>query len=86
MPKVQPGIESVAKQYLYQLAYRDFIIDNNINYIKNYFLLPAENNDIIDKGEAKLDMLHNLGLENIGIKFIPVETAYDGYLNNKKLN
>ena len=41
-PTGQPGIESVTKQYLYQLAYQKFIEEHEFASIKNCFLLPTE--------------------------------------------
>jgi hypothetical protein len=45
VPKGQPGIESVTKQYLYQLAYQKFITDHGFSEVKNCFLMPTENTD-----------------------------------------
>lgn len=40
-PKGQPGIESITKQYLYQLAYQKFIKDHNFSSVRNcFFLVP----------------------------------------------
>ncbi len=85
-PSGQPGIESITKQYLYQLAYQKFINDHEFSAVKNCFLLPTENDCIEDKGEAKLKMLENLGLQNIKIRFIPASKAYDLYLTERKIN
>lgn len=85
-PSGQPGIESITKQYLYQLAYQTFIEDHEFSAVKNCFLLPIENDCIEDKGEVKLEMLENLGLQNIKVRFIPVSMAYDLYLSERKMN
>lgn len=85
-PSGQPGIESITKQYLYQLAYQKFIVDHNFTAVKNCFLLPTENTGIEDKGEVKLEMLEELGLQNIKIRFIPTSLAYELYLLEKKMN
>ena len=85
-PSGQPGIESITKQYLYQLAYQKFINDHKFSTVKNCFLLPTENDSIEDKGEAKLEMLENLGLQNIQVRFIPAIMAYDLYLAERKMN
>lgn len=86
MPTGQPGIESITKQYLYQLAYQKFIEDHGFSTVKNCFLLPTENTEIEDKGEAKLEMLENLGLQNIQVRFIPATMAYDLYLAERKMD
>lgn len=85
-PSGQPGVESITKQYLYQLAYQKFIEDHKFSAVKNCFLLPTENDCIEDKGEVKLEMLENLGLQNIKIRFIPASKAYDLYLSERNIN
>lgn len=85
-PKGQPGIESISKQYLYQLAYKKFIDAHGFEGVKNCFLLPTEEDTIIDLGEVSMKMFSNLGLENIRVRCIPVSLAYDFYLLGKKLD
>jgi len=86
VPKSQPGIESVTKQYLYQLAYRKFINDHGFNTVKNCFLMPTENVEIEDRGEVSMEMLSNLGLQNIKVRFLPAKTVYEYYLSGRKLD
>lgn len=86
VPTGQPGIESITKQYLYQLAYQQFIEDHNFSSVKNCFLLPTENNEIEDKGEVRMEMLSNLGLQDIKIRLIPATMAYDLYLSGSKMD
>lgn len=85
-PTGQPGIESVTKQYLYQLAYQKFIDEHEFTSIKNCFLLPTENSEIEDKGEVRMEMLSNLGLQDIKTRLIPADTAYDLYLSGRKMD
>ena len=85
-PKGQPGIESISKQYLYQLAYKKFIDAHGFEGVKNCFLLPTEEDTIIDLGEVSMKMFSNLGLENIRVRCIPASLAYDFYLLGKKLD
>lgn len=86
VPKGQPGIESITKQYLYQLAYQKFINDQGFKEVKNCFLMPTENTDVELKGEASMEMLSNLGLQNIKVRFIPATMAYDHYLSGRKMD
>ena len=51
-----------------------------------FFLLPTEENEILDKGEAVLKMLETLGLENIKVRFIPAKQAYSHYLTGTKMD
>lgn len=85
-PTGQPGIESVTKQYLYQLAYQKFIEEHEFASVKNCFLLPTENSEIEDKGEVRMEILSNLGLQNIKTRLIPADKAYDLYLYNGLIN
>jgi hypothetical protein len=84
--KGQPGIESITKQYLYQLAYKNFIEEHNIQIVKNCFLIPTEKEEIIDKGYVSLEMLDKIGLQKIQIRMIPAKRAYDYYLKGKELD
>lgn len=85
-PKAQPGIESVTKQYLYQLAYQQFINDHAFEGVENCFLLPTEENTIVHKGEASMQMLSALGLQNIKVRLLPAETVYEHYLSGRKMD
>lgn len=85
-PKGQPGIESVTKQYLYQLAYQKFINDHGFSDVKNCFLMPTENYEIEDHGEASMEMLSSLGLQNIKVRFLPADMVYDHYLSGRKMD
>ena len=81
-----PGVGDVTKQYLYQLAYREFIKAHNIAVVKNCFLMPTEKDEIVKKGTVKMPMLETLGLENIQIRLIPTKMLYDYYLSQKKMD
>lgn len=85
-PKAQPGIESVTKQYLYQLAYQKFITDHGFGTVKNCFLMPTEKQEVENKGEASMEMFRNLGLENIKVRMLPAREAYEYYLFGKKMD
>ena len=81
-----PGVGDVTKQYLYQLAYKDFIKIHNIAVVKNCFLMPTEKSEIIKKGTARMSMLESLGLENIQIRLIPASMLYEKYLTKGKID
>ena len=82
----QPGIESITKQYLYQLAYKDFIKSHGFEKVINCFLFPIEKDEYIDKGYTELKMLHALDLENIAVKLLPAKHIFDAYLSGKTLD
>lgn len=85
-PKGQPGIESVTKQYLYQLAYQEFIGEHKFSVVTNCFLMPTEENDTVDKESVSLQMLSKLGLESIKVRFLPATIAYESYLSGRKID
>lgn len=85
-PKGQPGIESVTKQYLYQLAYQRFIVDHDFKDVKNCFLMPTENKEVEDRGTASMEMLSELGLQSIKVRFVPATIVYEHYLSGRKLD
>ena len=85
-PKAQPGIESITKQYLYQLAYQKFINDHEFVAVKNCFLMPTEEDSVIDKGEVFMKMLSELGLQNIKVRLLPATRVYELYLSGKKMD
>ena len=78
----QPGAQDIIKQYMYRLAYRDFLEEYEIKYIRNYFLLPkcGENDQA---GNAWFNFLDRLDLGKIGIRFLDPEEIYADYLQNK---
>ena len=75
----QPGIESVTKQYLYQLAYQPFVEAHQIGTVRNCFLMPSASSEIIEKGAVTLAMLRNLGLQDIQVRLLPAEQMYQFY-------
>lgn len=82
----QPGVGDVTKQYLYQLAYRQFISDHGIGNVKNCFLMPTENEEIIKKGVARLHILEQLNLQNIQVRLLPARKMFEYYLSKRKFN
>lgn len=80
----QPGIESITKQYLYQLAFQTFLDDHQIGTVRNCFLLPSAGVEIVDKGVASLAMLNSLGLRNIQVRLLPAEIIYRHYIDSTK--
>jgi len=81
--KGQPGLESITKQYLYQLAFKEFIDKiKKFNCIKNAFLLPKYGyNQIRNEGYVTLKILNDLGLEDIQVMMIPANKLNKLYLS-----
>lgn len=82
----QPGIESITKQYLYQLAYQPFVEAHQIGTVRNCFLMPTSSAEIVEKGAASLSMLSELGLQDIQVRLLPAEMMYRHYIDNTKLD
>ncbi|SCP99766.1 LlaJI family restriction endonuclease [Anaerobium acetethylicum] len=83
----QPGVGDVTKQYLYQLAYDDFITKQGYKYVQNMFFCPQEEAES-DYGYVEMKMLHTLGeknLENIAVVKLSADEMYDIYLANRKI-
>ena len=82
----QPGIGSVSKQYLYELAYRNFIDFVDFRGVKNAFLFPTYGLEVENRGFVELEMLHDIGLENIQVIMLPAREINQLYLDNKKMD
>jgi restriction endonuclease, type II, llaJI len=82
----QPGVGDVTKQYLYQLAYKDFIELNGIQEVKNCFLMPTEKDEVISVGNVQMEMLGKLGLEKIQVRELPASRMFDYYLQRRKMS
>ena len=85
-PTNQPGIDSITKQYFYQLAFQDFIQDHEFTTIKNCFIFPTEKDEIILKGEVFMGISSRVGLEPIKVRFLPASNVFDLYLSDKKFD
>ena len=81
-----PGVGDVTKQYLYQLAYKPFIEAHEISVIKNCFLMPTEQEQIVCKGKVCMPMLNDLGLEDIQIRLLPAALMFKHYLSNTHID
>lgn len=87
--KGQPGVNDVIKQYLYQLAYKDFVRANGFKNVKNCFLMPTEEDGIdgvIKKGAVKMDMLAAFNLEHIQVRQLSAKKIFSCYLSNQKFD
>ena len=82
----QPGVEDVAKQYLYRLAYADDLVNFKVKKenVKNYFLMPKSDCDDNYEGFVELDILKNFpfDLGRIEVRMLNPEVMYDCYLKN----
>ena len=84
----QPGVGDVTKQYLYQLAFDDFIMKQGYRYVQNMFFCPDE---IGDKqyGWVQMEILNHIGnkrLENIAVVKLCASKMYQLYLDNQTIS
>ena len=82
----QPDLESITKQYLYELAFNEFIEKYRFKGVKNAFLLLKYAGEIENVGTAKLEILSDLGLEDIQVVMLPADKINQYYLDNKRIN
>ena len=80
-----PGVGDVTKQYLYQLAYQDFIDRCGFKYVQNAFLMPVDDEDGEFVGTAEFNMMRDAGkrLEHISVIKLPATRLYQAYLNGR---
>ncbi|MNW58503.1 Type-2 restriction enzyme BsuMI component YdjA [compost metagenome] len=85
----QPGIGDITKQYLYQLAYNNFINAHNFTHIQNAFLMPTEKDTAEYLGTAEMSMLSNLSvpaLSDISVVRLPAQKMFRWYLAGRKID
>lgn len=84
-----PGVSDITKQYLYQMAFNNFISKHEFSHIANAFLMPLEDDDFKLVGEVKMDILEGLScppLINISVIKMSAKKVFNYYLKNKKIN
>ena len=82
--KNQPGVTDITKQYLYELAYQNFIEQNKLNIKRNAFLMPIDEENKKFLGVASMKIfsnIENLKLKQIEVILVPCEKVYKEYLN-----
>ncbi|MGL5049161.1 MAG: LlaJI family restriction endonuclease [Fusobacteriaceae bacterium] len=90
LPKIDkksgfPGIESISKQYLYEMIFSDLeILKDKERH--NIFLIPTTNDSINYFLEVELDFLKKIGLQNIKMIELPIKLVFDLYIKNKTLS
>ena len=84
----QPGVGDVTKQYLYQLAFDDFIMKQGYRYVQNMFFCPDEVGDK-QYGWVQMEILNHIGnkrLENIAVVKLCASKMYQLYLDNQTIS
>lgn len=82
----QPGLESVTKQFLYQGAYRDFVLDHGFERVVNAFLIPNSDSKLCRI--ARVSFPEVIGLAEapfsnyVDMWAIPASEVFAAYLDN----
>ncbi len=87
--KNNPGIADISKQFMYQMAYNEFLKYNNINIVNNILVFPSISVERIEfKGEVNIEFMQNINkdLKPIKLLFINPNYAYECFLSNKKIS
>lgn len=79
----QPGVEDVAKQYMYFMAYKRLLTANKIDveHVENYFVMPTERQSF-DAGDVGIDFFKDFipNIFNIRVKMLNADELYTDYL------
>ena len=87
--KSYPSVDDITKQYLYQLAFNDFIDKHQFAFISNAFLMPTEDENSALIGEAKMEIFERLSCANfINISVIKLSASkiFRNYLSEEKFD
>lgn len=87
--KNYPGVGDVTKQYLYELAYKEFAAENNLEIKTNAFLMPTESDEIIQLGNVSMKLFntyYDVELNDIEVILLPHTKIYECYLYNGNIN
>lgn len=88
--KSQPGLESVTKQFLYQSAYRDFVLDHKFDYVVNAFLVPLASDELREL--ARVSFPKVMGeveppfSNYIHMWALPAGEVFDAYLRGERID
>jgi hypothetical protein len=81
-----PGVGDVTKQYLYQLAFNEYIKAKKISLVRNILLFPSEEKEMKQLGKVTIKFLKDLNLEDITLFLVPAHKIFELYTNSKKLD
>lgn len=80
-----PKVTDITKQYIYAIAYIEFMNENNLIMDKNAFILPTEHDTEEIIGKVSIEMfqtLESIHIKDIDIILLPCYNAYKKYLQN----
>ena len=86
----QPGVGDVTKQYLYQLAFNDFITRHEFYNVVNAFLIPSDSCDMGIAGSVEMPLLSSVAtqpcLQKVAVVRLPASKIYAWYLANQRID
>ena len=74
-----PGIESISKQYFYELAFSGFMKEQGIVNFANCFLFPAESGEFENIGFVEFGIFNDLS--RIQVLRLPADQMFKYYIN-----
>lgn len=85
-----PGVESVTKQFLYQAAYRDFVLAHGFSRVVNAFLVPTCGDAVEHLGRVCFPGViaaEELPFSNeVELYALPAEAVFDAYVGGRELD
>ena len=86
----QPRLESVTKQFLYQSAYRTFILDHQFARVVNAFLVPSSEDASVELAQVSFPKIMDGNTppfdDYIHMWAIPATRIFDAYLQEQPLD
>lgn len=85
-----PGVESVTKQFLYQAAYRNFVLAHGFSRVVNAFLVPSCGDAVEHLGRVRFSGV--IAVEEppfsneVELYSIPAEAVFNAYVGGYKLD
>lgn len=85
-----PGVESVTKQFLYQAAYRDFVLAHGFSRVVNAFLVPSCGDAVEHLGRVRFPGV--IAAEEppfsneVELYALPAEAVFDAYVGGRELD
>lgn len=81
-----PGVGDVTKQYLYQLAFKKYIENQDLDIVHNVLIFPSEKEQIECLGKVTIEFLKALDLKDIIIMKLPTQIVFNMYIKYKRID
>lgn len=81
-----PGVEDIAKQYLYEMAFKSFVLNNEFSKSLNILLFPRDGREIECIGEVSIDFLNTYVGNKIKLVYLPASYVFERYIDGTNIN